>query len=82
MKMNCMEFVRQSITMVTFGGGSTKMALEKVSIQVNVQMKESAIISSRIIMKTVMELKHNMMEKYIEESSKMTTMTVMDSISI
>ncbi len=45
-------------------------------------MEESAIISTSMIRRTVTELKHTVMEKYIEESSKITTMTVMDSRSI
>jgi hypothetical protein len=42
-------------------------------------MEESAIISSRMVLKTVTEFTHNIMEEYIEESTKMATMTVMDS---
>ncbi len=55
------------------------MASQKVTLLKNFQMEESAIISSRMVLKTVTELTHNMMEEYIEESTKMATMTVMDS---
>ncbi len=76
-----MELLRKSRTMVTAGGGSADMAEEKVTLQSNIQMEVSTIISTRIMSATVTEFKQ-IMEKYIEESSKVATMTVMDSSSI
>ncbi len=83
MKINSMEFLRQSGTMVKVCGGSTNMPMQKVARHTNIQMEESTItitiISARIIITTVTELKHTMVEQYIEESSKMARKTVMDS---
>ncbi len=64
--------------MVTAGGGSADMAVEKVTLQSNIQMEVSTIISTRIMSAMVTEFKQ-IMEKYFEESSKVATMRVMDS---
>ena len=79
MKMNCMELLRQSGRVVTVSGGSTNMEREKVTRHGNIQMEEPTIISARMVKKTVTEFEHSMVEEYIEESSKMADMTVMDS---
>ncbi len=42
-------------------------------------MEESTIFSARIMISTVTEFKIYLMVEYIEESSKIGTMTVMDS---
>jgi hypothetical protein len=67
--------------MVKVCGGSTNMPMQKVARHTNIQMEESTItiISARIIITTVTELKHTMVEQNIEESSKMARKTVMDS---
>ena len=74
-----MELLRKSGKMVTISGGSKKMARAKVTRQPNIQMEESTIISARIICPTVTEFIQKLMEKNIEESSKMAKLTVMDS---
>ena len=54
------------------------MTMQKVARHSNVRMEESAITIT-INSSTVTELKHTMVEQYIEESSKMARKTVMDS---
>jgi hypothetical protein len=58
------------------------MERQKVSAYKNLQMEESTIIRSRMVISTVTELLHTMMEEYIEESSKINSLTVMDSRSM
>ncbi len=68
--------------MVKVSGCSTNMERQKVSAYKNLQMEESTIIRSRMVSSTVTELLHAMMEEYIEESSKINSLTVMDSRSM
>ncbi len=42
-------------------------------------MEKLTIISTRMVITTVTEFEHKMMEKYIEESGMRAGMTVMDS---
>ena len=79
MKINSMELLSKSGRVVAVSGGSTNMEREKVTRHGKIQMEELATISSRIIVSTVTEFKHTMMEKDIEDSSLMTGLTVMDS---
>ena len=59
------------------------MVKQKVTRITYIQKKEPTIISSRMMnVGSVTELNHTLMEEYIEESSKISTMTVMDSLSI
>jgi|LauGreDrversion4_2_1035121.scaffolds.fasta_scaffold424435_2 hypothetical protein len=67
---------------VSAGGGSTNMARMKVSFNSNIQMDQSTIFRSRMVATSVTELKKAMMDTHIEESSKMASITVMDSSSI
>ncbi len=76
-KINSMELLRQSGNMVAVSGRSTNMERQKVTRHGNFQMEELTIISSRMVTKTVTEFQHTL-EKYIEESSKVADMTVMD----
>ncbi len=65
------------------GVSSTNMVKQKVTRITYIQKKEPTIISSRMMnIGSVTELNHTLMEEYIEESSKISTMTVMDSLSI
>jgi len=57
------------------------MARRKVTLHKNIELEKSTILSKRMIATTVMELKNALKyrDKYIEESSKMASVTVMDS---
>jgi hypothetical protein len=65
--------------MVSAFGGSTDMAVKKVTGQKNFQMEQSTIVCTSQIVAMVTEFKQTMMEKYIKESSKITFVMVMDS---
>ncbi len=56
MKINIMELLRVSRTMVKASVGSTYMEEKKVSGQPNFQMDQSTIVSSRMMSKMVTEL--------------------------
>ena len=79
MKMNCIILLSWRRKVVTPVGGSTKMTVKMVTGYANIQMDQSAIISTRMVCKTVTEFNYSLMHPYIEASSNITERTVMDS---
>jgi hypothetical protein len=53
MKIRSMELVRMSVAILTVGGGSTKIIVEKVTSLTKTNVDQSNIFSSRMIAPTV-----------------------------
>ena len=69
--VNCMELARKVSLVVTATGDNSKKVCVKVTEHSNSQIEKFSRVSYRKIHTTGMELKHNLMDLYIMESSEM-----------
>ena len=76
-----MELVNMSGLTMIVTGASTKIANFRVSEHTNLQIKESIKVSSRITSQTGTELKQNLMEVRIMDSTKMVAKRDMETLS-